>query len=181
MNKIKIFIVVAISLIVVVAGINILTQKQNNQQEKVQTPVVTIQVSATPIVTVVVEKKPVVPLPAEEDIIRTFFNLINEGRISDSIAMMAPSAISDDSAKQAWGVQFNAFQSLSVIQIEPSMKEEWTESKHTYKLTLSVKMKPEAANAPIPNYGYDNGINIRWVTIEKISSSWKISSIATGP
>jgi hypothetical protein len=127
------------------------------------------------------DNKQIVPLPSEEDIIRIFFNLINEKRVPEAIAMMVPSEASDESAKQAWGVQFNAFEKVTVSQITPSMKEEWKNDNHTYKVTLNVAMKPTSANAPIPYYGFDNGENIRWVTIERISSEWKISGIATGP
>lgn len=123
-----------------------------------------------------------VPLPQETDIARTFFNLIGEHKPSDAVMMMTPVNTNDDSAKQAWAVQFNAFESMSVKSIEPSMQEDWTETVHSYKVTLNVKMKPEAANAvPMPNYGWDNGENYRWVTLEKINSRWMVGGIATGP
>ncbi|PIP52770.1 hypothetical protein COX08_04675, partial [Candidatus Beckwithbacteria bacterium CG23_combo_of_CG06-09_8_20_14_all_34_8] len=60
-----------------------------------------------------------VPLPAGHDIVNLFFNLINEKRIPEAIEMMSETAVPDDSAKQAWGVQFNAIKSISVIDIEP--------------------------------------------------------------
>jgi len=124
---------------------------------------------------------PVVPLPQEEDVIRTFFNLIGEGRPADAISMMTQSTIGNDTSKQTWGVQFNSFKSVSVNKIEPSMQEEWTATKHTYKVTLNVQMKPEAQSAPIPNYGWDNGLNIRWIPLEKVDNLWEIAGVATGP
>ena len=122
-----------------------------------------------------------VPMLQEADIVRIFFTLINEKQINDAISMMTPKMIGDESQKQAWGVQFNSFKSLKVSNVEESMKEEWSDSQHNYKVTLDVQMKPEAAQVPIPYYGWDEGSNIRWVTLEKISGIWKISSIATGP
>jgi hypothetical protein len=122
-----------------------------------------------------------VALPQEEDIIRTFFALINEKRIPDAIAMMNPVFAGDDSSRQTWGVHFNAIKEIEVKSIEPAVKEEWTEDSHIYKVILDVSMKPEAANAPIPNYGWDKGSNTRWISLEKISSVWTISGIATGP
>jgi hypothetical protein len=116
-----------------------------------------------------------VPLPQGKDIVRSFFNLINEGRIPDAIAMMAPSSVPDESAKQAWGVQFNAFKKITVKKIEPS-------SENTYKVTLDVQMKPEAANVqPMPYYGWGNGEFMRWVSLEKVNNVWKVVGIATGP
>lgn len=124
------------------------------------------------------EKKESVPLPQETDIVNTFFNLIGEKKPSDAVSMMK---ISDDSEKQAWAVQFNAMNSIQVVKVEPSMQEEWTDTTHSYKVTLDVKMKPESASAPIPYYGWENGNNIRWIHMEKIDSNWKIAGISTGP
>lgn len=115
-----------------------------------------------------------VPLPQGEDIVKNFFTLIGEGKIEDAMGMMTPSAVANDSQKQAWAVQFNAFEKITVKKIEPVLE-------NTYKVTLDVQMKPESANAPIPFYGYDNGENIRWVGLEKIDNFWKVTGIATGP
>ncbi len=122
--------------------------------------------------------KAIVPLPQETDIVRNFFNLIAEKRASDAVSMMS---VTDDSAKQAWAVQFNAITSMKVLTIEPSMPNDWTDTKHTYKVTLDVSMNPTSANAPIPYYGWENGQNIRWVSLENVGNLWKIQGIATGP
>jgi hypothetical protein len=180
MNKNIAFILVAVCLVIaVVAGVNILSSNQINKNksisdstERIITP---IYISPTP------KNQEVVPLPTEEDIIRAFFNLINEKRIPEAISMMAPSAIGNESGKQAWGVQFNAFESVLVDKVSSSMKEEWTGDNHSYKVELTVSMKPEAAKAVIPDYGYDNGKNIRWISIVRVANLWKIQGIATGP
>jgi len=122
-----------------------------------------------------------VPLPTEEDIIRLFFNLINEKKIPDAVSMMSKSITGDDSTKQAWGVQFNALESVKVQNIEPARKESWSQNSHEYKVTLDVSVSPQAANATIPYYGWDNGSNLRWVEIVKEDEVWKINQIATGP
>jgi len=123
-----------------------------------------------------------VPLPTGEDIIRTFFNLIDEGRIPEAIIMMSPKLVLDDSTRQAWGVHFNAIESMKVLAIEPFWQEEWTENKETYKVTLEASVASEAANAPIPYYGWQDNPNFRWVTIEKGEDDvWQIAEIATGP
>lgn len=127
-------------------------------------------------------KESVVPLPQEIDIVRSFFEIIGEHRPSDAAMMMTPTNTNNDSTKQAWALQFNAFKSMAVKNIEPSMQSDWTENMHSYKVILQVEMKPEAASAqPIPNYGWDNGINTRWIQLEKINSKWMIGGIGTGP
>lgn len=128
------------------------------------------------------EKQVSVPLPTEEDIIRVFFELINEKRIPEAIDMMMPSLVGDESAKQSWGVQFNSLENIVVKKVEPSLKEEWTARRETFKVTVNLEVAKEAASAPIPYYGWENGDNLRWVTLEKNEKNlWKISAIATGP
>lgn len=62
------------------------------------------------------------------------------------------------------------------------MNEVWPVDEHVYKVTLDVMMKPEAVNAqPIPNYGFDNGGNICWVSFKKVGDVWKIQGLGTGP
>jgi len=95
--------------------------------------------------------------------------------------MMSTSMVGDDSHKQAWGVNFNALKSVKVLKVKPAMKENWTDNNHEYEVTLDIKVSPEAANAPIPYYGWENGSNIRWVEIVKENGLWKINSLATGP
>lgn len=115
-----------------------------------------------------------VPLPREEDVVTNFFNLINERKVPEAISMMSKKMTGDDSAKQAWGVQFNDIKSINVMKIEPS-------SSHTYKVTLEAYVSSDAANAPIPFYGWEDNPNIRWVELVKEDNVWKINSLATGP
>lgn len=122
-----------------------------------------------------------VPLPQETDIIRTYFNLIDERRIGDAVGMMVDSITSDDSQKQAWGVQLNAMKSVKVLDISSSTPEEWSADEHTYKVTLDIIMDPSSAHTVIPFYGYDSGKNVRWITLRKIGKMWKIAGIGTGP
>ena len=122
-----------------------------------------------------------VPLPTGEDVIRTFFELINEHRAADAVMTMSQVNVANDSTKQAWGVQFDAIKSINIQKIEPSMPENWTDNKHVYKVTLEAYVSSEAANAPIPYYGWQDNPNIRWVVIVKEEGLWKIDGLATGP
>lgn len=79
------------------------------------------------------------------------------------------------------GVHFNAIKSVAVQKIEPSIKENWTDNRHTYKVTLEIYISSDAASAPIPYYGWGDNPNIRWVSITKESGLWKIAELATGP
>lgn len=118
-----------------------------------------------------------VPLPTKEDVIRKFFNLINEERIPEAINMMEEDKM-DDSTKQAWGVQFNNIEAISVLSIE---KVNLEDTSNRYKVSLDVKMSQESANALIPYFGWEGNPNIRFITLIKVGDLWKIREIATGP
>ena len=150
--------------------------KQNNSSGIVptSTPSVTEVVSATPT-------KGEVPLPQETDIIRTFINLIDEGKASEAVMMMPSKITNDDSTKQAFGVQYNAMESVKVIKIEESSKADWTETWHQYMVSLDVVMNPNSSGGPIPYYGFEKGENIRFITLIKEGGQWKIEGLATGP
>lgn len=122
------------------------------------------------------------PLPQETDIINTFINLIDEGRASDAVGMMSTQITRDDSAKQAWAVNFNAIESIKVDKVISSMESDWTADRHSYQVSLNIEMKPEVAQAqPIPNYGWDTGKNTRWINLVKVGGKWYVDGIATGP
>jgi len=120
-------------------------------------------------------------LPTEEDIIRNFFALIQERKISEAVLMMSDPITKGERVKQAWGVQLNAIKSIRLLSIEKSMSETWTGEQHTYKVSLDMTMDTSSANEPIPYYGFENGKNIRWIPLIKSDNQWRIGGIATGP
>lgn len=177
MNKNLIFGIGALSIV----GAIVLVSTQGGKKPGTTQKEIIVRQNVTPP-TVTIKNDSTVPLPQEIDIIRLFVNLIDEGRPSDAVGMMGPKVLNDDSNKQSWAVMFNAFESMKVIKLEPSMQSDWTENIHTYKATLDVKIKLEAASVmPMPNYGFDNGENIRWITLEKVDNKWTVQGFATGP
>jgi len=42
-------------------------------------------------------------------------------------------------------------------------------------------MDPSSADAPIPYYGYTNGLNTRFISLVNQAGLWRIDSINTGP
>lgn len=117
----------------------------------------------------------------DEGFIKNFFGLIEAKKASDAVMIMTKKNTSNDSVKQAWAVQFNNINSVKVASIEPSMQNSWTDTTRQYKVSLDVVMNPNSANAPIPYYGYENGLNTRFVSLVKEDGAWRIDGIATGP
>jgi len=126
--------------------------------------------------------QPTVPLPSAESIIHTFFSLIAEKRVPGAVSLLDTNLAPDESARQAWGVQFNEVTSLKIISIEPWAEESWTENNGVFKVVLSVDMSEKSAGATIPYYGWDGDPDTRWVAASKNGDGlWKITEIATGP
>jgi hypothetical protein len=118
-------------------------------------------------------------MPSQEDIIRTFFSLINEKRIPEAVGMLSPTVVPDDTVKQAWGVQFNNLKQVEVMDIKKQADLEG--EGEIYRVNLQVEVASETASAPIPYYGWSNGQNVRWISVVKENDLWKIMGIATGP
>ena len=120
-------------------------------------------------------------MPQEADIIHTFFNLVNEKKMSEAVMMMSSDIINNDGIKQSYGVQFSAMKEVKVLKISDSMKAEWTDTRHQYQVSLGIVIDPNPVRNPIPYYGFENGENTRFITLVKEGSRWKIEGLATGP
>ena len=117
-----------------------------------------------------------VPLPSREDIVKTFCNLVDEGKISEAVSMMDTK---DDTTKQSWGVYLNNFSSFKLVGIKKSSIDE---TGNSYEVDIDVALKQNLSSLPIPNNGWENGINKRWIgVVDKGSGHYKIVGIATGP
>lgn len=122
-----------------------------------------------------------VPLPQMVDVVRNFLTHIDEKSSSEAVAMFSSTITKDESVRQAWAVQFNAINHMKVTNIEPAQTREWSNNSQKYKLTLEVEMNPDSVDAPIPYYGWENGQNVRWITLVKENNLWKIKDLNTGP
>jgi hypothetical protein len=95
---------------------------------------------------------------------------------------MDPSNFSNDASIQEWQKQFSSFEKAQVVNIEPENQAAWGPNDRSYKVNVNVKMVPDAASAPIPNYGWQDGDNIRFIKVRKGSDNlWRVLEIATGP
>lgn len=122
-----------------------------------------------------------VPNLRDYDVIYSFFQMIQDDQISEAVMLMNPKITKNESMKQSWGVQLNAFDNVKLLKVEASGQEEWRENRHTYMVTFDADMKPESANEEIPYFGYKTGDNIRWIALEKIDGKWYINGIASEP
>jgi hypothetical protein len=96
--------------------------------------------------------------------------------------MLDPNIRSSQEVSDQWKAQLSAFESVKPTEVVPWDQASWTKIKETYKVTLDTTMTDASKNEVIPYYGFEKGINVRWVTIVKGEDKlWRISGIGTGP
>jgi hypothetical protein len=124
----------------------------------------------------------VMPLSASHPaVIRQFIDLIDKHRVGDALSMMGPELVPNTRARADWARQFSAITSIRVLSIHPADLGD-NGACFEYRVTLEVHVSAQAANAPIPNYGWGRNPNFRWITLcPSGGQSWRISSFATGP
>jgi hypothetical protein len=114
--------------------------------------------------------------------IEEFFELVNAHRVDDAIAILGGSLLETEDDRQAWRQQLSAITAIRIQFILPAVVEDWTATRQIFKLALEVTVSADAANQPIPYYGWNSNPNIRWVTTElSAQGQWQITAIGSGP
>jgi hypothetical protein len=113
------------------------------------------------------------------EIISRFIALIDNHRVGDALAMMTPELV-PDADRAAWTRQFAAIKSIHVVDIRPADTGR-SGLCFKYRVTLKADVASEAANEPIPYFGWDDNPNLRWIELCPRGDKWLISSIGTGP
>ena len=106
-----------------------------------------------------------------------FFSFISKGDQISAVRQLAYQASPNEATAQQWLANFNSIKSLKIVSVEQANLEQWTATWESYKVTIDITTseKPE-------KYGWDNGRNIRWVTIiPQGGGAWKVAGLATGP
>lgn len=109
---------------------------------------------------------------SQEKVARKFFELIGQRKFEGAVGMMD----ANDQTKSLWLANFKTLKSLKIKKVEEIYREEWTASLQKFKITLDVSTTTQAEQ-----YGWVNGINYRWVTLQKNNSGWQVHELANNP
>ena len=123
----------------------------------------------------VVVARPEAEQPAgasQESTARKFFEAVAGGRTPEFLVMLGMS----DSEKQAWKTNFQTVKSLKVVSVEPAFQEEWTASRQVFKFALEAQVTDQGLQ-----FGWENGRNFRWLTLESKGGQWLVTEIANNP
>ena len=112
----------------------------------------------------------------EKDL-RQFFDFISTKQPEWAVRQLASSASPNEAMAQMWLANFQSLSALTVVSVEQASLEQWTAERELYKVKLDVK-----TSEPQEKYGWDNGLNVRWVElIPQGGGSWKVASLAANP
>ncbi len=100
-----------------------------------------------------------------------FFGAIGKNDPASAVDLMD----ANQQTKTMWKDNFGAISSLTVKSLEPIYQSEWTSERETYKVTLEVKTKGG------DTYGWDDGSNTRWITMQKSGDEWLVGELANNP
>jgi len=118
------------------------------------------------------EEKPVDLGASQQPAAEQFINFLKENKFSDAVAMMDAS----DQTKQMWLTNFQTIKSLKVKKVEEAFKDEWTQQRQTFKFTLEVSVTDAGEQL-----GWENGTNVRWITLQKTGDQWLVHELANNP
>ena len=115
---------------------------------------------------------------SDENTIRRFFDYIDKDEFGLALNLLSTKLVGEDppqlnSTLQAYGVTFSHFESVKVINLK-KISEQSSFNKPVFQVDIDIKLKP-ITDEPI----WEQGINTRFITLEKSEGSWKIESIAT--
>jgi len=110
-----------------------------------------------------------------------FFAIVNSRDVDEAIKSMAPAMIDTPEKLRNWRRHLRAIRSIHVLNAEPANTENWSSSRHIFKVTLEAYVE-DVPNASIPFFGWHDNPNVRWVIMELDSKHrWFVAEIATGP
>jgi len=112
----------------------------------------------------------------EENYIYDFFEIISREDFDRMFSMMDENLIGNVNMQEMWKANFSSLDKIKVVSLYPEEEKKWHDQQPLYKVIIYTISKPDYSY-----YGWEDGENTRWITVEKEKDNWKIASIATGP
>ena len=113
-----------------------------------------------------------------ESVIRAFFTAVDAGQVEEAVAMLAPELTEGAGVKDAWTAQFSAIAAVDGVEIGAGQPDG---ACVTYRVDAVLEVAPDTADAPMPHYGWEQGVNTRWLQLCPAGGLWAIHAIGTGP
>ncbi|MDM7988462.1 MAG: hypothetical protein QUS13_14125 [Smithella sp.] len=118
---------------------------------------------------------------ASQASLEEFFAIVNSRDVDEAMKSMVAGMIDTPEKRIGWRRHLSAIRSIHVLHVEPAHTENWSNSRHIFKVTLEAHVE-NTSDAPIPFFGWQDNPNVRWVTMELNNQRrWVVAEIATGP
>jgi hypothetical protein len=118
---------------------------------------------------------------ASQASLEEFFAIVNSRDVDGAMKSMAPGMLQTPEQREAWRRQLAAIRSIHVVHVEPANVNDWSSTRHIFKVTLEAYVKDDPG-AAIPFFGWHDNPNVRWITMELNNNHrWTVAEIATGP
>ena len=112
----------------------------------------------------------------EENFIYDFFEAVDQKNFKQVFSMMDENFAGDKNMQEMWKANFSSLEKIKVIRVYPEEEQKWPNHQPLYEVNIYTISKPGS-----PYCGWDEGRNIRWITVATEEDNLKIVSIATGP
>ncbi len=112
----------------------------------------------------------------EENFIYDFFEAITKGDTEQYFSMMDRDLAGNETMQEMWKTAFSSLELIKIVRLYPEDERKWHNKQPLYEAIIYSIPKSRA-----PYYGWDEGKNVRWISITPTEDSWKITAIATSP
>jgi len=111
----------------------------------------------------------------DEDFIYGFYDLVNQKKLDEAIAMMTGELAGNDQARQMWENVFANLEKVKVIDLAAEDQGSGENSPRVYRVLIYARLKN-----PGQSRNWSEGENTRWITVSAWGEARKISQIAAG-
>ncbi|HPI97268.1 MAG TPA: hypothetical protein PLV56_00880 [Synergistales bacterium] len=111
-----------------------------------------------------------------EMVIYRFFDLIDRDGLEDALEMMNPSLAGNDQMKEMWKSGFASLDLIRVVRITKEPEKKWHNGNPLFEVELFTRTDPGKGF-----FGWEEGFNTRWISLEQTEKGLEIAEIATGP
>jgi hypothetical protein len=117
-----------------------------------------------------------------EEFLKIFLDTVGKNNSTLAINMIDTSIFTDSNMQKDWEKGIDNIQSLNIKNFEKHLQDKWTAEEEAYLITMEIKVKNESAEIQAPYLKWNNGDNVRIITVKKSKDSlWRVTGIFLKP
>ena len=124
----------------------------------------------TTLETTVADQTPTISYPNQANLVLNFLSQLSTGHLDTAIRYLP------EAERATWYSNLASIQALAIIDVKIYNPAQWTETQQQYQVTVNVTPSGDGYT-----YGWENGENLRYLTLRKIDDQWLITDLAPQP